>query len=566
MENCTIIMTDLNYKLTGLGIENFRIFKTAQFFNIKPLTILTGTNSAGKSTVGKALLLLKNSYEKRNLNELVLNSSAVNLGSAEQINPYGSELINPKFILVVEDEYSNEYKLKLSYNKDRLEEFEYHINNALLAKATIKVDDDFNSLKYKNSYFHYFEDIINENIDEEIFKDDLALVPEIKAEILNFLRTDDRIHNQPPSKFIFYSAKNNLFVDFINTSKSQAITLGEITDFIDEENWHMNPEFFLRDVFSDDLKNKIINKSIIDLNINVFINKKIEYPVDYSVDFLNVFQTINNNVLEYNINDLVISRSKYPNIYDSINSMKFEVNFVESQVETLQGILYYWIVEKLKLVKPSSDFYKGEARARNKIKDFIKVTKGEDWGELLKISVLADNQWVTLSSLGYGTSNIILKILQLIHHNNVLIVDEPEVNLHPSLQSKLADLIVLSTELKNHKINLNPYSMFNNNYVDTTNIVKPHINLEGSVKIIETHSEYFIRRLQYLVANENSPLTSDDIQLYYFNNPLEEDFDQSQQIIDIKIKENGSLSENFGPGFLDEADKIALDLYLLQYQ
>ena len=46
--------------LTGFGLENFRVFKEEIFFDFAPITIFTGTNS-GKSSVNKALLLLKES-------------------------------------------------------------------------------------------------------------------------------------------------------------------------------------------------------------------------------------------------------------------------------------------------------------------------------------------------------------------------------------------------------------------------------------------------------------------------------------------------------------------------
>ena len=44
---------------TNLGIKNFRIFdeKGAEI-HLRPLTVLTGCNSSGKSSIVKALILL----------------------------------------------------------------------------------------------------------------------------------------------------------------------------------------------------------------------------------------------------------------------------------------------------------------------------------------------------------------------------------------------------------------------------------------------------------------------------------------------------------------------------
>lgn len=42
------------------GIKNFRVFDTkGSTFNLKPITILTGANSSGKSSLVKSILLFK---------------------------------------------------------------------------------------------------------------------------------------------------------------------------------------------------------------------------------------------------------------------------------------------------------------------------------------------------------------------------------------------------------------------------------------------------------------------------------------------------------------------------
>ena len=53
--------------LKGFGLENFRVFKDYTWFDFAPITILTGPNSSGKSSLNKALLLLKDNFEKGNL-------------------------------------------------------------------------------------------------------------------------------------------------------------------------------------------------------------------------------------------------------------------------------------------------------------------------------------------------------------------------------------------------------------------------------------------------------------------------------------------------------------------
>ena len=53
--------------LSGFGLENFRVFKDYTWFDFAPITLFVGPNNSGKSSVIKALLLLKDNYQKKNI-------------------------------------------------------------------------------------------------------------------------------------------------------------------------------------------------------------------------------------------------------------------------------------------------------------------------------------------------------------------------------------------------------------------------------------------------------------------------------------------------------------------
>jgi predicted ATPase len=110
------------------------------------------------------------------------------------------------------------------------------------------------------------------------------------------------------------------------------------------------------------------------------------------------------------------------------------------------------------------------------------------------------------------------------------IIEEPETGLHPAFQSKMADMLV--DIQKTFNVNL----------------------------IVETHSEYLIRKLQYLTATKK--LNSGDVLTYYFNNPKKIPKGE-EQIKEIIIEKDGSLTDNFGPGFIDEATNLKFELLLL---
>lgn len=105
-------------------------------------------------------------------------------------------------------------------------------------------------------------------------------------------------------------------------------------------------------------------------------------------------------------------------------------------------------------------------------------------------------------------------------------VEEPEIHLHPKFQSILADMFVEAFQKYNIRF------------------------------IIETHSEYLIRKLQVLIADKECSLTSGDVSLNYVEKDEKGVSDNRQ----IKILEDGRLSEPFGAGFYDEADGLAMEL------
>jgi predicted ATPase len=87
---------------------------------------------------------------------------------------------------------------------------------------------------------------------------------------------------------------------------------------------------------------------------------------------------------------------------------------------------------------------------------------------------------------------------------------------------------------------------------------KFHITL-----LVETHSEYLIRKLQYLTAKKE--ITPADTAIYYFYDP-ENVPAGKKQVEKINIQEDGRLDKNFGEGFFDEASQLISLLWQTQMQ
>ncbi|MCY4051134.1 MAG: DUF3696 domain-containing protein [Gammaproteobacteria bacterium] len=92
-----------------------------------------------------------------------------------------------------------------------------------------------------------------------------------------------------------------------------------------------------------------------------------------------------------------------------------------------------------------------------------------------------------LTDVGFGVSQVlpVLVLLYYVPKGSTILMEQPEIHLHPAVQSELADVMV--DVIKSRDIQI----------------------------IVESHSEHFLRRLQLRVA-ENKKVSHKDIKLLYF--------------------------------------------------
>lgn len=92
---------------------------------------------------------------------------------------------------------------------------------------------------------------------------------------------------------------------------------------------------------------------------------------------------------------------------------------------------------------------------------------------------------VLLPDVGFGVSQIlpVLVLCAYAQEGSILLLEQPEMHLHPSAQSELADIIIDAVKKRNLQI------------------------------IVESHSEHFLRRLQLRIAKEE--FSAKDAALYF---------------------------------------------------
>ena len=151
-----------------------------------------------------------------------------------------------------------------------------------------------------------------------------------------------------------------------------------------------------------------------------------------------------------------------------------------------------------------------------------------------------DKRLVSLADVGYGVTPLtsmlfrieiaICRSLEKNFQERVTIcIEEPESNLHPSVQARLADMFADAAE--HYPVNF----------------------------ILETHSEYLVRRSQVIVAEqhyEDEEMLKEKcpFKVYYMPRPEE------GKPYDLEYKLDGKFRKKFGKGFFDIADSLALEL------
>ena len=102
--------------INKIGVENFRVFKEYTEFEVRPITLLTGPNNSGKSSLTKLLLLIQGNIESLNFQK-----GFHNLESFDKIKSWNG---NKQFIKVrlgkASPFFGDNFDTTLTYNRSKI--------------------------------------------------------------------------------------------------------------------------------------------------------------------------------------------------------------------------------------------------------------------------------------------------------------------------------------------------------------------------------------------------------------------------------------------------------------
>lgn len=111
----------------------------------------------------------------------------------------------------------------------------------------------------------------------------------------------------------------------------------------------------------------------------------------------------------------------------------------------------------------------------------------------VKVRTKGSKDWVDLPDVGFGISQVLPVLVQCFYApaGSIILMEQPEIHLHPNAQSALADVMI---DVINSREN----------------------GADRNIQIvIETHSEHFLRRLQRRIAEDSVP--QEKVSAYFAN-------------------------------------------------
>lgn len=471
--------------LKKIMIKNFKAFGEKTELELNKLNIFSGLNSNGKSSLYQALLLFAQSLDsfvpKDNslLPTLELKGEYINLGNEEEI-------------LFSKEEKKILFSFEWDNGRKLTSEYELNHNKFILVYSKYIID----TKNYKASY--------------EVKKNKNSW--KIKAEnLLNFAETDihvelDKFYNSTEnsgylsSQVEFNNVTNLIFmkgllISFqINKNEIKNVLLPEFKEKFKEESI-FNEKSELKKISTVEFRTSLVKDDIFLL----FPLLKILYIPAFRGMPQRVYLEEKSPLKEY-------SKNKFA-------SVKYDIDLDSKNIKsgTLEEALNYWVASKFNIAEGVS------------VKESIGTLVSE-------IYIKMNNKEIPISNVGFGTSQIIpiiADVLTLIE-KRITIIDEPEIHLHPKLQSQLAEFF---------------YKM---------SILHPNI-------IIETHSEYLIEKLIYFKIKYSS---INNINMYWVDKISN---DKGSQIIEIEYDDYGYIL-NPPENFLSEKKKIVEELQKIRLE
>lgn len=525
--------------------KNYKSFPSLEL-DLKNINILLGSNSCGKSSITKLLLMLSQTADStENYNNILRpNGSKTSLGEA--INIFTDKSHDKEFTVgwSLPDDLLNKENPAFTHLNEILEYIAARHSNLFF-----NLDQDRRS-EYEKTYHKYFKSIYRNraNIFKlHIFSNDKVL-SDIKENISHSVKDIN--------KFTKFNIDLNVDIfeanDIINTKSTytQSISIARLKELIDFftklQGNNITPKTIEYNIGYNQKREECELNSLrlLDYNgseiIGVIVsnNKKIDLSSD--VFDLNVLSKSRMDIvrgIDYN-NPLLLKENTLKT-NGEINLLAHYIRaFISSTINRFLGELCdtsinhvsplrafpqrYYLLEKSAQHNTLNsndgsqlaEILKNNKQILNKVNELfmefgIKISTARTNDIIHRITVKQQNVTVELTDVGFGISQVLPILVQalLSPRNTITIIEQPEIHLHPKMQAWLTNALVNISISENKKF------------------------------IIETHSDTIIKRLQILFLEPNNGFDKQNLNIFH----LERDGDGYTKLNNIPFNDLGEI-------------------------
>lgn len=439
--------------LTSIELDKFKSYGDRTMFDVKPLTILCGVNSSGKSSLIKSMLLMKQSFENlATNNELTFNEKYCNCGSFRDVvynRKAESFTIKNGFKIargVDKNGNFNDYRDTVYYKE--LKKM-YRLPGKTLAEFDISSeivvvqDNNDNHGSVTGNKIQLYKLKINVFLQENEIR-----IPHITTKIVL-----KRVGSSPFTYNIFIQ-------DLPSTNQGEELYSGELENCTCYFSGAALTNMYKQEM-EQDARNVLANLfAIFRIISNQYLSIKFiaplrETPKRYYISDRNVFDvgvSGENTVLLF----AKERKRKKKNVVEPFQSEDlFSINYVDMKMsELVQRWMDYFGLGSLSLAGDT----------------------------ILQLNVDGYN----IVDVGFGVSQTVPLIVQslIMRKDETLILEQPEIHLHPQMQMRMADFLLAQA-------------------------------LSEKNMIIETHSDHIVNRVCRRVME--NPALADKVKIYFID-------------------------------------------------
>ncbi len=503
--------------LLEVSLENFKAFADRQVAKLAPITLIYGPNSAGKSSLIQSLLLMKQTVggAGSSTSELIMKGDLVDLGTFKSVlHRHDSR---KHFLMSVV--YSDDWFGKTS----ALHHPPLHLN--------VRITDN-----------RRITTIFQARVAPGTKKKDFSQLTDVCYETLGkaAVRFELEQSKNPSSSTKYYTAGSNQKV-----FQLKHVQIPNVQEFFkkvfNEKRNQSSPSE------SDELMTRLENQALSG-NLSSSLNEVGNFIAS---NLLPTYGMANREEMKKGVND---SLRIFRPVAGFVESLSYEYTQMLRNISYLGPMrvyperLYFMAGGQKKTVGSKGEnvpavIYQDQKRLTKLINDWflrfeipyrIKITDiGNDiTGKIVSMSLedRASKVVVSPSDVGFGIGQLLPIIVEgLVSSYRIVLVEQPEIHLHPKLQAHIADFLIETAGLARPSEKNCIHSWANNQW------------------IVETHSEALILRLQKRIRQGR--INKEDVSILYVAPSSE----YGSIIKTLRLDERGDFLDEWPDGFFEES-------------